>query len=58
MIPLLAFAATIELECKDVNSIMKTLDKVEIVKLTNVQRKEIVETLYSFTDADKCKGVD
>ncbi len=58
MIPLLAFAATIQLECKDVNTIMNTLDRVEIVRLTNVQRKEIVETLHAFTDAEKCEEKD
>ena len=53
MIPLLAFAATIELQCADVDKFMKNVESVRIVHMSEVQRKEVREALVSFA-TDKC----
>ena len=53
MIPLLAFAATIELQCVDVDKFMANVEKVRIVHMSEVQRKEVREALVSFA-TDKC----
>ena len=53
MIPLLAFAATIELQCVDVDKFMENVESVKIVHMSEVQRKEVREALVSFA-TDKC----
>jgi|7_EtaG_2_1085326.scaffolds.fasta_scaffold06356_4 hypothetical protein len=58
MIPLLAFAATIELECKDVVKFMDSVDKIKIVHMSQVQKKEVKEALESFTDVKECPVID
>ena len=52
MIPLLAFAATIELECKDVTEFMDNIEKVKIIHLSEKQKKEVKEAFASFTSSD------
>ena len=41
MIPLLAFAATIELQCVDVDKFMENVESVKIVHMSEVQKKEV-----------------
>ena len=53
MIPLLAFAATIELQCVDVDKFMENVESVIIVHMSEGQRKEVREALVSFA-TDKC----
>ena len=53
MIPLLAFAATIELQCTDVDKFMKNVESVKIVHMTEVQKKEVREALESFV-TERC----
>ena len=53
MIPLLAFAATIELQCVDVDKFMENVGKVKIVYMTEVQKKEVREALESFV-TERC----
>ena len=53
MIPLLAFAATIELQCADVDKFMDNVESVRIVHMTKNQKKEVREALVSFA-TDKC----
>ena len=53
MIPLLAFAATIELECIDVDKFMNNIEKVTIVHMSEVQKKEVREALESFV-SERC----
>ena len=53
MIPLLAFAATIQFECADGANIMETIEKIKIVHMSEVQKKEVREALVSFA-TDKC----
>ena len=53
MIPLLAFAATIELQCTDVDKLMANVEKVRIVHMTDVQKKEVREALESFV-TERC----
>ena len=48
MIPLLAFAATIELQCADVDKFMENVESVRIVHMTKNQKKEVREALESF----------
>ena len=45
MIPLLAL--TIELQCVDVDKFMENVEKVRIVHMTKVQKKEVREALES-----------
>tara|TARA_B100000029_G_scaffold393235_1_gene390517 strand:- start:60 stop:236 length:177 start_codon:yes stop_codon:yes gene_type:complete len=58
MIPLLAFAATIELECKDVSKVLENIDKVKIVYLNQKQKKEVKEALEAFTVTEECPDID
>jgi len=53
MIPLLAFAATIELQCVDVDKFMENVDSIKIVHMTKVQKKEVREALESFV-TERC----
>ena len=53
MIPLLAFAATIELECKDVTQFMENVEKVKIIHMSKEQKKEVKEALESFV-TERC----
>ncbi len=53
MMPLLAFAATIELQCVDVDKFMDNVEKVRIVHMTDVQKKEVREALESFV-TERC----
>ena len=53
MIPLLAFAATIELQCVDVDKFMENVESVKIVHMSEVQKKEVREALVSFA-TEKC----
>ena len=53
MIPLLAFAATIELQCVDVDKFMENVESVKIVHMSEVQRKEVREALESFV-TERC----
>ena len=53
MIPLLAFAATIELQCADVDKFMKNVESVRIVHMSEVQKKEVREALESFV-TERC----
>ena len=53
MIPLLAFAATIELQCADVANIMDSINKIKIVHMSEVQKKEVREALESFV-TERC----
>ena len=53
MIPLLAFAATIELECIDVDKFINNIEKVTIVHMSEVQKKEVREALESFV-TERC----
>ena len=53
MIPLLAFAATIELQCADVDKFMENVESVRIVHMTKVQKKEVREALESFV-TERC----
>ena len=53
MIPLLAFAATIELQCADVDKFMKNVESVRIVHMTKNQKKEVREALESFV-TERC----
>ena len=53
MIPLLAFAATIELQCADVDKFMENVESVKIVHMSEVQRKEVREALESFV-TERC----
>ena len=53
MIPLLAFAATIELQCADVDKFMENVEKVRIVHMTKNQKKEVREALESFV-TERC----
>ena len=51
MIPLLAL--TIELQCVDVDKFMAIVEKVRIVHMTKVQKKEVREALESFV-SERC----
>ena len=51
MIPLLAL--TIELQCVDVDKFMENVEKVRIVHMTEVQKKEVREALESFV-TERC----
>ena len=51
MIPLLAL--TIELQCVDVDKFMDNVEKVRIVHMTDVQKKEVREALESFV-TERC----
>ena len=51
MIPLLAL--TIELQCVDVDKFMENVEKVRIVHMTKVQKKEVREALESFV-TERC----
>ena len=51
MIPLLAL--TIELQCVDVDKFMDNVEKVRIVHMTKVQKKEVREALESFV-TERC----
>ena len=53
MIPLLAFAATIELQCADVDKFMENVESVRIVHMTKAQKKEVREALESFV-TERC----
>ncbi len=53
MIPLLAFAATIELQCTDVDKFMENVESVRIVHMTDVQKQEVTEALESFV-TERC----
>ena len=53
MIPLLAFAATIELQCVDVDKFMENVESVIIVHMTKSQKKEVREALESFV-TERC----
>ena len=53
MIPLLAFAATIQFECADVANIMDSINKIKIVHMSEVQKKEVREALESFV-TERC----
>ena len=53
MIPLLAFAATIELQCVDVDKFMENVEKVKIVHMTKNQKKEVREALEAFV-TERC----
>ena len=53
MIPLLAFAATIELQCIDVDKFMESVEKVKIVHMSEVLKKEVREALESFV-TERC----
>ena len=53
MIPLLAFAATIELQCVDVDKFMENVESVRIVHMTKNQKKEVREALASFV-TERC----
>ena len=53
MIPFLAFSATIQFECADVANIMESIERIKIVHMSEVQRKEVREALVSFA-TDKC----
>ena len=53
MIPLLAFAATIELQCADVDKFMENVESVRIVHMTKNQKKEVREALESFV-TERC----
>ena len=53
MMPLLAFAATIELQCTDVDKFMENVESVRIVHMTDVQKKEVREALESFV-TERC----
>ena len=55
MIPLLAL--TIELQCVDVDKFMENVEKVRIVHMTKVQKKEVKEALASFVP-EKCPVID
>ena len=51
MIPLLAI--NIELQCVDVDKCMENVEKVRIVHMTKVQKKEVREALESFV-TERC----
>ena len=53
MIPLLAFSATIQFECADIANIMESIEKIKIVHMTKVQKKEVREALESFV-TERC----
>ena len=53
MIPLLAFAATIELQCVDVDKFMENVESVRIVHMTENQKKEVRVALESFV-TERC----
>ena len=53
MMPLLAFAATIELQCVDVDKFMENVESIKIVHMTKVQKKEVREALESFV-TERC----
>ena len=53
MIPLLAFAATIELQCVDVDKFMENVESIKIVHMSKVQKKEVREALESFV-TERC----
>ena len=53
MMPLLAFAATIELQCVDVDKFMENMDSIKIVHMNKVQKKEVREALESFV-TERC----
>ena len=53
MIPLLAFAATIQFECADIDKFMDSIETIKIVHMSEVQKKEVREALVSFA-TDKC----
>ena len=53
MIPFLAFAATIELQCADVDKFMENVESVRIVHMTKNQKKEVREALESFV-TERC----
>jgi len=56
MMPLLAFAATIELQCTDVDKFMENVESVRIVHMTKVQKKEVREALESFV-TERCPKI-
>jgi len=49
----LAFAATIELQCVDVDKFMENVESIKIVHMTKVQKKEVREALESFV-TERC----
>ena len=51
MIPLMAL--TVELQCVDVDKFMENVEKVRIVHMTKVQKKEVREALESFV-TERC----
>ena len=53
MIPLLAFSATIQFECADVDKFMDSIETIKIVHMSEVQKKEVREALVSFA-TEKC----
>ena len=53
MIPLLAFAATIQFECADIDKFMDSIETIKIVHMTKVQKKEVREALESFV-TERC----
>ena len=53
MIPLLAFTATIQFECADVDKFMENVESVKIVHMTKNQKKEVREALESFV-TERC----
>ena len=53
MIPLLAFSATIQFECADVDKFMENVESVRIVHMTKNQKKEVREALESFV-TERC----
>jgi sensor domain CHASE-containing protein len=55
MIPLLAFAATIELQCVDVDKFMENVESVKIVHMTKNQKKEVREALSHLLQKDVLK---
>ena len=51
MIPLMAL--TVELQCVDVDKFMENVEKVKIVHMTKMQKKEVREALESFV-TERC----
>ena len=47
MIPLLAFTATIQFECADIDKFMDSIETIKIVHMSKVQKKEVREALVS-----------
>ena len=46
-------ALTVELQCIDVDKFMENVEKVRIVSMTKVQKKEVREALESFV-TERC----